>query len=127
VEYIEPLDVIVINQSETGVRGGTAADLGLVWAAAKRPRAFVAGIEPYPDVFTKAAALLHSIATWHPFAQGNFASAITAAFVHCEFNGYTISSADPGEEITLAEAVAAGALGIEQIAEILRNWARPTT
>jgi death-on-curing protein len=126
VQYLEPLDLIVINQAETGVRGGTVADLGLVYAAVIRPRAFVAGVEAYLEVFSKAAAMLHSIATWHPFAQGNFATAITAAFMMCEFNGFTIVSADDKEEMVLAEAAASGALGVEQIADILRHMARPS-
>lgn len=126
MEYLEPLDLIVINQAETGVRGGTVVDLGLVYAAAIRPRAFVASVEPYPDVFSKAAALLHSVAAWHPFAEGNFATAITAAYMLCEFNGFTIIPADAKEDIALAEAAASGAFGVEQIADILHRMAHPT-
>lgn len=125
MDYLQPLDLIEINQAETGVRGGTVADLGLVYAAAMRPKAFVAGVEPYPDVFTKAAALLHAIAWWHPFAQGNFATAITAAFITCEFNRITIISDAPKDEMVLAEAAAAGALGVQQLADILQSWSRP--
>lgn len=125
MEYLEPLDLIEINQAETGVRGGTAADLGLVYAAAMRPRAFLARVEPYPDVFTKAAALLASIAVWHPFVEGNHGTAITAALITCEINGYTLDKQTDAEEIALARDAASRALGVEQIAEILRAWSRP--
>ena len=69
----------------------------------------------------RPAALHRDLAPLRP------AGAVTAAFVYCEFNGYTITSGDPGDEITLAEAAAAGALDIEQTADILRNWAHPAT
>ena len=46
-------------------------DLGLLDAAVHRPRAGMFGQDAYPDVFTKAAALLHSLAANHPLVDGN--------------------------------------------------------
>lgn len=124
MDYLEPLDLIDINQAETGVTGGTVVDLGLVYAAAKRPRAFVAGEEAYPDVFTKAAALLHAVAAWHPFAEKNFQTAVTAAFILCELNGVAVQ-ADDAEGVALADAASSGAVGVVQIAEAIKRWSRP--
>ena len=46
-------------------------DVGLLEAAAARPRATAFGAEVYGDLFTKAAALLHSLATNHALVDGN--------------------------------------------------------
>ena len=46
-------------------------DLGLLDAAVHRPRASVLGRDAYPDLLTKAAALLHSLARNHPLVDGN--------------------------------------------------------
>jgi death on curing protein len=46
-------------------------DIGLLEAAVHRPRASVLGNDAYPDLLTKAAALLHSLARNHPLIDGN--------------------------------------------------------
>ena len=46
-------------------------DLDLLAAAAARPRASAFGDDAYPDVWTKAAALLHSVVKNHPLVDGN--------------------------------------------------------
>ncbi|NJC16041.1 death-on-curing protein [Micromonospora profundi] len=46
-------------------------DAGLVESAVARSRASVFGEDAYPDLWTKAAALLHSLVNNHPFIDGN--------------------------------------------------------
>lgn len=46
-------------------------DVGLLEAAVARMRASVYGEDAYPDLHTKAAALLHSIVTGHALVDGN--------------------------------------------------------
>lgn len=46
-------------------------DVGLLEAAVARTRASVYGEDAYPDLHTKAAALLHSIVTGHALVDGN--------------------------------------------------------
>ena len=46
-------------------------DVGLLEAAVARTRASVYGEDAYPDLHTKAAALLHSIVTGHALDDGN--------------------------------------------------------
>ncbi|MGQ5259459.1 type II toxin-antitoxin system death-on-curing family toxin [Micromonospora sp. ZYX-F-536] len=46
-------------------------DAGLVESAVARPQTSVFGEDAYPDVWTKAAALLHSLVNNHPFVDGN--------------------------------------------------------
>lgn len=45
-------------------------DYGLLDSAVARPGATAFGIDAYPDIFTKAAALLQSLARNHPLVDG---------------------------------------------------------
>jgi death on curing protein len=69
-EYLELDDLLAA--AETAVGGPAAVrDIGLLEAAAARPRASVFGSDAYPDLDSKAAALLHSIVTSNPLVDGN--------------------------------------------------------
>jgi death-on-curing protein len=46
-------------------------DVGLLGSAAARPRTTVFGADAYPDLWTKAAALLDSIVNNHALVDGN--------------------------------------------------------
>ncbi len=61
-------------------------DLGLLDSAVHRTRASVMGQDAYPDLITKAAALLHSLARNHPFVDGNKRLAWLATYVFCAKN-----------------------------------------
>jgi death-on-curing protein len=104
--------------------GGTPAvrDIGLLEAASARPRASVFGTDAYPDLDTKAAALLHSIVTGHPLADGNKRLGWTAVRLF-----YLLNDADvrpPADEaFDLVVAVADGTLrDVEPIAARLATW-----
>ncbi|MCZ7419257.1 Fic family protein [Verrucosispora sp. WMMA2121] len=51
--------------------GVAVRDAGLIESAVARPRTSVFGEDAYPDLWTKAAALLHSLLNNHPFVDGN--------------------------------------------------------
>jgi death-on-curing protein len=89
-----------------------------------RPRASVLGQDAYPDVLTKAAALLHSLARNHPLVDGNKRLAWLGTYVFCAKNGIEL---DPDDDAAyeLVVAVAAGSLDeVGAIAEVLRSFAR---
>jgi death-on-curing protein len=67
------LDLEDLLAAADAALGGPAEirDIGLLDAAAARPRATVFGEEAYRDLDEKAAALLHSIVTTHPLVDGN--------------------------------------------------------
>lgn len=99
-------------------------DLGLLDAAAHRPRASVLGQDAYPDLFTKAAALMHSLARNHPLVDGNRRLAWLATYVFCAKNGIELDPPDD-EAYALVMALAAGRLDdVGVIAEALQRWAR---
>jgi death on curing protein len=98
-------------------------DIGLLDAAVHRPRASVLGQDAYPDLMTKAAALLHSLARNHPLVDGNKRLAWLATYVFCAKNGVELDPPDD-EAHDVVVAIAAGELSdVTEIASQLRAWA----
>jgi death-on-curing protein len=98
-------------------------DVGLLDAAVHRPRASVLGQDAYPDLFTKAAALLHSLARNHPLVDGNKRLAWLSTYVFCAKNGVEL---DPSDDAAYALVVGVAAGAIDEIATIaapLRSFA----
>jgi death on curing protein len=99
-------------------------DIGLLESALHRPRASVLGRDAYPDLLTKAAALLHSLARNHPLVDGNKRLAWLATFVFCAKNGVELDP-DDDDAYDLVVAVASGERDdVEEIAAILDSFIR---
>ena len=97
-------------------------DVGLLEAAVHRPRTSVLGQDAYPDLFTKAAALLHSLARSHPLVDGNKRLAWLATYVFLAKNDVVL---DPGDDeaYDLVVAVAAGTIDeVSDIAVVLASF-----
>lgn len=56
-------------------------DEGLLQSAVARPQASAFGLDAYPDLWGKAAALMQSLAVNRPFVDGNKRTAWQAAYV----------------------------------------------
>jgi death on curing protein len=98
-------------------------DLGLLDAAVHRPPARVLGHDAYPDLFTKAAALLHSLARNHPLVDGNKRLAWLATYVFCAKNRVELDPTDD-HAYDLVVRVAAGEIDdVDAIAGWLRSVA----
>jgi death on curing protein len=96
-------------------------DVGLLEAAVHRPRTSVLGQDAYPDLLSKAAALLHSLARNHPLVDGNKRLAWLATYVFCAKNGVELDPPDD-EAYDLVMALAAGRLDdVAEIAEALQR------
>jgi death-on-curing protein len=99
-------------------------DLGLLDAAVHRPRASVLGRDAYPELMSKAAALLHSLARNHALVDGNKRLAWLATYVFCAKNGVELDPADD-DAYELVVAVASGALDdVEAIAAAVASFVR---
>jgi death-on-curing protein len=97
-------------------------DVGLLEAAVHRPRTTVLGQDAYPDLLTKAAALLHSLARNHPLVDGNKRLAWLATYVFLAKNDVVL---DPGDDeaYDLVVAVAAGTIDeVGDIAAVLASF-----
>ncbi|CAM3854061.1 type II toxin-antitoxin system death-on-curing family toxin [Smaragdicoccus niigatensis] len=80
-------------------------DIGLLHAALERPKATVFGEDAYPDVFEKAAALMHSIVRSHPLIDGNKRFGITATAVFLGLNGVQLGlPVDEAEKFVVSVA-----------------------
>jgi death on curing protein len=95
--------------------GFTVADVGLLASAVGRPAATVLGVDAYPDLPTKAAALLDSVARNHALADGNKRTAWVLTRVLLLANGYQLI-ADEQEAEDFIVAVATGAVTVKESA-----------
>lgn len=101
-------------------------DVGLLEAAVHRPRASVLGHDAYPDLLTKAAALLHSLARNHPLVDGNKRLAWLATYVFLAKNDIELDPQDD-DAYDLVVAVAAGTIDeVDEIAARVGAFARPS-
>lgn len=115
-------DLLKIADAAAGVEV-VVRDIGLLESALGRPRATVFGDDAYPDLHTKAAALLHSLARNHALVDGNKRLAWAATAVFLGINGHRPDAGDD-EVVELVVAVAAGELtDVAAIAERLRAFA----
>jgi len=84
VEYLDLEDALFLVRA-LGV--GPVRDLGLLDSAIARPRSSAFGVDAYPTIEIKAAALLHSLAGNHPLVDGSKRLAWLATVVFLELNG----------------------------------------
>jgi death-on-curing protein len=100
-------------------------DVGLLESAAARPGASAFGADAYPDLHTKAAALLLSICTNHALVDGNKRLALAATIAMLGVNGWTLTYSND-EAYDLVSAVACGDLEeVATLAEDLRANSTP--
>lgn len=97
---------------------GPIRDVGLLDAAAARPRSTAFGLDAYPTVWAKAATLLHSIVTTHPLVDGNKRLGWLATVVFMDINGTRYEGGDDAA-FRLVMDVAEGRGDIDHIAEAL--------
>jgi death on curing protein len=98
-------------------------DLGLLEAALLRPQTSIFGQDAYPDLLTKAAALMHSIIANHPFVDGNKRAAWLTMYVFCAKNGLEIDPPDDDVAYEFVIAVASGKLTeLDEIADQQRAF-----
>ena len=119
-EYLTPEDLIHLAALLLG-DPPPVRDIGLLGAAAARPRTTVFGKDAYEDVWTKAAALLQSIVKNHPLVDGNKRLGWLATAVFLELNGVQVVTASNDHVYELVIRVAAGHDTVEQIAGALRD------
>lgn len=104
MRYLTAEQVLFIHDRLIETTGGShgVLDLGLLISAVARPQASFEGDDLYSDLFEKAAALFESLIGNHPFVDGNKRTAITAASVFLERNGWRLTTSnDQLESFTL--------------------------
>lgn len=97
-------------------------DYGLLESAVARPRTTILGADAYPDIYTKAAALLHSLCRNHALVDGNKRLAWTACQVFLGLNGEWVTASED-DRFDLMIDIASGTVDdVDQIAATLRSW-----
>ena len=120
-DYLDLEDLVEIAREAVG-RDVVVRDYGLLESAQARPRASVFGQDAYPDLYLKAAAVLHSLARNHALVDGNKRLAWTACRTFLAINAQWISAPED-ERFDFVIGVATGATpGLDEIAEQLRSW-----
>ncbi|HSH02732.1 MAG TPA: type II toxin-antitoxin system death-on-curing family toxin [Anaerolineae bacterium] len=100
VRYLTPQQVLFIHTRLIATTGGGYGlrDLGLLSSAVARPQATFDGQDLYPDIFTKAAALMESLILNHPFVDGNKRVGITAAALFLRQNSWALTTSNQNLE-----------------------------
>jgi death-on-curing protein len=122
VKYLSADEIENLHEQIILRYGGVGGVLNreLLESASLRPKAAVLGRELYPTLEEKAAALMHSIITNHPFVDGNKRTAFLATQEFLRLNGYEIV-AEKREALEFTLAIAEGKLGIPEIVDWLRR------
>lgn len=120
VEFLDLDDVIGLAIALLGDPPGIR-DIGLLGSAVARPQTTAFGDDAYPDIWTKAAALLQSIVKNHALVDGNKRLGWLSTAVFLEINQIEISRAANDEVYELVIEVAAGHASVDDIAQRLRQ------
>lgn len=87
-------EVVAIHSRVTEKTGGSQGvrDWDLLASAIGRPQATFGGQDLYPDIFLKAAALVQSLSSNHPFVDGNKRTALATLEYFLYLNGKEIQA-----------------------------------
>lgn len=103
--YLTAEELLVVARRVVGDL--VVRDLGLVESAAARPRTRIGATDAYPDLLTKAAALLHSLTCNHALMDGNKRLALAGTIVFLGVNGTRLTATND-EAYELVMDIAAG-------------------
>ena len=122
IEYLDVDDLVALAVALLG-EPPPIRDLGLLAAAAARPQASAFGDDAYSDLWTKAAALLHSVVKDHPLVDGNKRLGWLACAVFLDVNGAdpTVASNDAVYDLVMHGA--AHPVEVDELARRLRTIA----
>ncbi|MGC5166406.1 type II toxin-antitoxin system death-on-curing family toxin [Luteimicrobium sp. DT211] len=123
VEYLEVDDLLAAGRALLGAEP-VVRDWGALDSAVHRPQSSMFGVDAYPTLDTKAAALMLSCVQSHALLDGNERLGVVAVVTFYGLNGRRFVA--PHEELyVLTMAIADGSLGdVYTVASTLAPWAR---
>ena len=119
-EYLDLEDLLALARRLLG-DPPPVRDIGLLASAVARPQASAFGQDAYPDIWTKAAALLQSIVSNHALVDGNKRLGWLATAVFLHLNGAPVERARNDDIYDLVIRVASGETNVVTIAAHLRQ------
>lgn len=122
MEYLTAEDILEIHSFLIDEIGGShgVRDRETVASSAEQPAQTFGETELYPTVFQKAAVYVRVIIQNHPFVDGNKRTAMTAAGVFLEMNGYKLVAPE-GKVAEYAFSIIEEKREVDDIAEWLKN------
>ena len=123
VEFLDLEDVIGLAIALFG-DPPPVRDMGLLGSAVARPQTTAFGDDAYPDIWTKAAALLQSVVKNRALVDGNKRLGWLTTAVFLEINQVEISRASNNDVYDLVIDVAAANPSVDDIAQRLRDLIR---
>jgi death-on-curing protein len=120
VEHLDLDDLIDLARTLTGDQT-PIRDVGLLGSAAARPQTTAFGRDAYPDLHTKAAALLQSVTNNHALVDGNKRLGWLATAVFLEINAVPAARASNDGVYELVMWVASSNPDIDSITTRLRH------
>lgn len=124
MRYLTAEQVLFIHSRVIDETGGAhgVRDIGLLQSAVSRPQATFSGNDLYPDIISKAAALMESLARNHPFLDGNKRTAISATGVFLALNGLRLEATQKELEL-FAVNMAVNKLSVDEAVAWLKKHA----
>lgn len=122
-EYLDLDDLVDLARTLLG-DPPPIRDVGLLGSAAARPQTTAFGDDAYPDLITKAAALLQSIVNNHSLVDGNKRLGWLATAVFLELNGVKASRMSDDDVYDLVMWVASSNPDLADITGRLRALVR---
>lgn len=127
MRYLTLAEALVIAEAVTGIDVRTltrASRLDLLDSALHAPQAGFGDEDFYPDLLTKAAALVVRVARNHPLPDGNKRLAWQAITMSCALNG-TRLEVPANDAVAAMLAIASGEWDEERTAAWLRPLIEP--
>src|SRR3989344_8042239 len=121
-------EVYTIHEEIIDKAGSIASvrDFSLLHSAVERPKATYGGVDLYPTIFIKAAALLHSLCMNHPCTDGNKRTSWASAHKFLWINEYHLR-AKKTEAISFMLSVDNDKLPLNKISAWLKKHSSPLT
>ncbi len=123
-EYLDLDDLIDLARTLLG-DPPAIRDIGLLGSAAARPQSTAFGEDAYPDLITKAAALLQSIVNNHALVDGNKRLGWLATAVFLELNDVKASRISNEDVYDLVIWIASSNPDLADITRRLEALIRP--
>ena len=119
--FLTIAEVLKLYARVVAIGGGAFAirDLGALESAVAQPRATFDGVELYPTLEEKAAALGFSLILNHPFVDGNKRIGHAALEVFLVLNGFHLR-ADVNDAELMILSVAAGTVARDEFVQWIR-------
>ncbi|MGC8485685.1 MAG: type II toxin-antitoxin system death-on-curing family toxin [Candidatus Baltobacteraceae bacterium] len=106
MQYLTEDDIVAFYREAIGApKLRYAAGLS---SAVGRPQQSFGGVDAYPDIFEKCAALMHSLAENQAFIDGNKRIAWISGRVFLQINGYTLRATEKDVVALFRERIPGG-------------------